>query len=103
MKDKSTLVKYTREELARVPDETDWKKVDTMTDEEVYKDACNDRDAQPTDETFWETTALPAHFMSIDPDLLKWFKTHTVDYEAQINTVLRSYMEANTRQERDIG
>ena len=36
-----TLVKYTREELERVSDETDWKKVDTMTDEEVYQDACN--------------------------------------------------------------
>ncbi|MDE0016118.1 MAG: hypothetical protein OXU51_08030 [Candidatus Poribacteria bacterium] len=36
MRDKSTSVKYTREELERVPDETDWKKVDTMTDEEVY-------------------------------------------------------------------
>lgn len=94
MKDKSILAKYTREELERVPDETDWKKVDTMTDEEVYKDACNDRDAQPTDKIFWETAPLPAHFMSIDPDLLKWFKTHTADYEAQINTVLRSYVEA---------
>ena len=31
MKDKSTLVKYTREELAHVPDETDWETVDTMT------------------------------------------------------------------------
>lgn len=102
MKDQSTLVKYIREELERVPDETDWEKVDTMTDEEVYQDACNDRDAQPTDETFWETAPLPAHFMSIDPDLLKWFKTHTVDYEAQINTVLRSYVEANTRQGRDM-
>ena len=71
MKDKSTLIKYTREELERVPDETDWEKVDTMPDEEVYQDARNDRDAQPTDETFWETAPLPAHFMRIDPDLLK--------------------------------
>ena len=62
MKGKSTLVKYTREELERVPDETDWEKVDTMTDEEVYQDALNDKDAQPTDKTFWETAPLPAHF-----------------------------------------
>ena len=53
MKDKSTLVKYTREELGQVTDETDWEKVDAMTDEEVYQDALNDKDAQPTDETFW--------------------------------------------------
>ncbi len=71
MKDKSTLVKYTPEELTHVPDETDWEKVDTMTDEEVYQDAINDKDAQPTDETFWETAPLPSHFIGIDPDLLK--------------------------------
>ena len=59
MKDKSTLVKYTREELTHVPDETDWKKVDTMSDEEVYQGACSDEDAQPTDKTFWETAPLP--------------------------------------------
>ena len=58
MKDKSTLVKYTREELAHVPDETDWEKVDAMSDEEVYQDALNDKDAQPTDKTFWEKVPL---------------------------------------------
>ena len=97
MKDKSTLVKYTREELAHVPDETDWEKVDAMSDEEVYQDARNDKDAQPTDKTFWEKAPLPSHLTSIDPDLLKWFKARNVDCEAQINTVLRSYVEANKR------
>ena len=95
MKDKSTLVKYTREELGQVTDETDWEKVDAMTDEEVYQDALNDKDAQPTDETFWKTAPLPSHFTGIDQDILKWFKARGVDYEAQINTVLRSYMKAN--------
>ena len=95
MKDKSTLVKYTREELTHVADETDWEKVDAMSDEEVYQDALNDKDAQPTDKTFWETAPLPSHLMNIDPDLLKWFKSRTVDCETQINTVLRSYVEAN--------
>lgn len=97
MKDKSTLVKYTREELAHVPDETDWEKVDAMSDEEVYQDALNDKDAQPTDKTFWEKAPLPSHLMSIDPDLLKWFKARNVDCETQINTVLRSYVEADKR------
>ncbi len=64
MKDKSTLVKYTREELAHVPDETDWKKVDAMSDAEVYQDALNDRNTQPTDATFWETAPLPSRFIS---------------------------------------
>ena len=65
MKDKSTLIKYTREELEHVSDETDWEKVDTMSDEEVYQDALSDKDAQPTDEAFWETAPLPSHLMNI--------------------------------------
>ena len=52
MKDKSAFVKYTREELIHAPDETDWEKVDAMTDEEVYQNALSDKDAQPTDEIF---------------------------------------------------
>ena len=71
MKDKPTLVKYTREELAHVPDETDWEKVDAMTDEEVYENARNDKDVQPTDETFWQTAPLPSHLMNINSDILK--------------------------------
>lgn len=62
MKDKPTLINYTREELAHVPDEMDWEKVDAMSDEEVYQDALNDKDVQPTDKTFWETAPLPSHF-----------------------------------------
>ena len=62
MKNKSTLVKYTREALAHVPDKTDWEKVDAMSDEEVYQDALNDKNAQSTDKTFWETAPLPSHF-----------------------------------------
>ena len=95
MKDKSILVRYTREELTHVPDETDGEKVDAMTDEEVYQNALNDKDAQPTDETFWKTASLPSHFTSIDQNILKWFKSRNVDYEAEINMVFRSYMEAN--------
>ena len=74
MKDKSTLVKYTPEVTMR---------------------KFSGRDRCPTHH--WETAPLPSHFIGIDPDLLKWFKARTFDYEAQINTVLRSYVEANTR------
>ncbi len=70
MKDRS-LVKYTREELGQVPDETDWEKVDAMTDEEVYQNALNDEDAQPTDKTFWQTAPLPSYLMNVDSDILK--------------------------------
>ena len=95
MKEESTLVKYTREELDAIPDETDWNRVDAMTDEEVYRDALADPDAQPTDEEFWLTAKSPENFMCIDPDILGWFKANVSDYEAQINAVLRNYVETH--------
>ena len=95
MKDESILVKYTREELDTLPDETDWEKVDAMTDEEVYQDALEDPDAQPTDEAFWATASRPSHLLSIEPDLVEWFNAHAQNYEARINAVLRDYVAAH--------
>lgn len=42
-----------------------------MTDEEVYQNALNDEDAQPTDKTFWQTAPLSSHLMNVDSDILK--------------------------------
>ena len=95
MKDESTIVEYTREELDAIPDETDWEKVDAMTDEEVLADAMNDPDAQPTDEAFWATAKQPGHFLSIEPEILEWFKASQEDYEAFVNAVLRDYVSAH--------
>ena len=95
MKDESTLVEYTREELDAIPDETDWEKVDTMTDEEVLADALADPDAQPTDFSFWATALPPGHFLSIEPEILEWFKAKAQDYEAFVNAVLRDYVSAH--------
>ena len=94
MKDNSALAKYTGEELERVPDETDWGKVDAMTDEEVYNDACNDRDAQPTDETFWKTAPLPWALSSI-PNTLEditpqWLTEALSSTGTRLNVVVTS-------------
>ena len=38
---------------------------------------------------------MPENIVIVDADLLAWFKAHTLDYETQINAVLRSHVEAN--------
>lgn len=55
MKDNSTttIVRYTLKEVKNLPDDTDWKRVDSMTDDDIYLDALDDPDAQPTDAEFW--------------------------------------------------
>ena len=97
MKERHTSVKYTRSELDSSPDETDWERVDALTDEEIDTAAATDADDPPTDESFWEdaTVVMPENTVIVDPDLLAWFKAHNSDYQAQINAVLRSYVEAN--------
>lgn len=97
MKEQHTSVKYTRSELDSLPDEIDWKRVDALTDEEIDAAASTEPDDPPTDESFWEdaTVVIPENTVIVDPDLLAWFKAHTSDYQAQINAVLRSYIETN--------
>ena len=99
MKEQHTYVKYTRSELDSLPDETNWKRVDALTDEEIDAAALSDVNDPPTDESFWKDApvVMPENMVIVDSDLLAWFKAHTSDYEAQINTVLRLYVEANER------
>ena len=93
----SPNVKYTRSELDTLPDETDWERVDALTDEEIDAAASSDPDDPPTDASFWKdaTVVMPENMVVVDADLLAWFKAQTPDYEARINVVLRSHVEVN--------
>ena len=61
MKEQNTSVKYTRSEIDALPDETDWERVDALTDEDIEKAASSDPDAPPTDASFWKdaTVVMP--------------------------------------------
>ena len=97
MKEQHTSVKYTRSEIDTLPDETDWERVDALTDEDINAAASSDPDAPPTEASFWQdaTVVMPENIVTVDADLLAWFKAHTPDYETGINAVLRSHVEAN--------
>ena len=58
MKEKNTYVKYTRSELDTLPDETDWDRVDALSDEDIDAAASSDPDAPPTDASFWKDATL---------------------------------------------
>ena len=61
MKEQNTSVKYTRSEIDTLPDETDWERVDALTDEDIDAAASSDPDAPPTDASFWKdaTVVMP--------------------------------------------
>jgi uncharacterized protein (DUF4415 family) len=80
--------------------ETDWKRVEEMTDEEI-----DTSDIPPLDDNFFAKAKLrmPKQVsitMRLDADILEWFRAQGEEYESLINTALRSYVEGNKEQTR---
>jgi uncharacterized protein (DUF4415 family) len=82
------------------PSETDWKRIEEMTDEEI-----DTSDIRPLDESFFAKAKLrmPKQVsvtMLVDVDLLDWFKAQGGEYESLINSALRSYVDGHKEQTR---
>jgi uncharacterized protein (DUF4415 family) len=95
------IVRYTRDNLPK-DTQTDWARVDAMTEAEIDAAARSDPDAQPTDAAFWEDAVLvfPSKHLvciRIDRDVLDWFRGQGRGYQTRMNAVLRSYMDAQAR------
>ena len=80
--------------------QTDWKRLDAMTDEDIDLSDCPEvtpemfakavvRRGLPNAQTKAQVT------LRIDSDVLEWLKSQGHDYHTQINTLLRAYMEAH--------
>jgi uncharacterized protein (DUF4415 family) len=84
-------------------DQTDWVRVDAMTEEELDAAARSDPDAQPTTEEDWEEAVLilpgPKQMvcLRIDRDILDWFRIQGKGYQTRMNAVLRAYMAAQNK------
>jgi uncharacterized protein (DUF4415 family) len=80
---------------------TDWRRVRSMTDDEVHAAIIDDPDAKPTDEAFWKEArvVMPRRketvTIRLDADLLEWFRSER-GYQTRINAILRAYMNAHT-------
>ncbi|MBZ8181116.1 BrnA antitoxin family protein [Oscillatoria salina] len=68
---------------------TDWKKLETMTDDEIdYSDI-----PPLTDEFFARAKVRLPNTVKLDPEVLAWFKAKGEEYPALINQVLREYIQ----------
>ena len=95
--------RITRRTLGDVRDDrTDWKRLESMTEETIDEAARSDPDAQPTDAAFWKNAELvmpePKEpvTLRIDRDMVAWFKKQGKGYQTRINAVLRAYMIARS-------
>jgi uncharacterized protein (DUF4415 family) len=74
--------------------ETDWERVDQMTDEEV-----DTSDIPALNDAFFANAQLRLPkgkvpvVMSVDADVFQWFKSQGAEYQNLINTALRIYAE----------
>ena len=78
------------------PSETDWARIDAMTDEEI-----DTSDIPPLTEDFFKRAKVRmpnrrvAVTVQVDPDVLAWFKAQGEGYEKRMNAALRIYAEAH--------
>ena len=85
---------------SKIEPKTDWRRLRSMTDEEVHTALIDDPDAQPTDETFWKDARVvmarrkETVTMRLDAELLEWFRSER-GYQTRINAILRAYMKAH--------
>jgi uncharacterized protein (DUF4415 family) len=80
---------------------TDWKKIDSKSDEELTQNAISDPDNPPIDEEFFDHAKRvdsPQRkqqiTLRIDSDTLDWFKKQGKGYQTMINAVLRAYKDS---------
>ena len=80
---------------------TDWKRIDSMSNEELTLNAMSDPDNPPLNADFF-LNAKPVKMpqkkrqitIRIDADVLDWFKTQSNKYQTHINAVLKAYKNA---------
>ena len=84
-----------------VEGETDWPRVDAMSEAELDAAIASDPDDPGDDPTFWERARVvyPAPkarvTMRLDRDVLDFFKASGRGYQTRMQAVLRSYVEAH--------
>ena len=76
--------------------ESDWERIDAMTDEEI-----DTSDIPPLDDDFFAQAQLrlpkqkASVIITMEPDILEWFKAQGQQYQQRINAALRIYVEAH--------
>ena len=78
--------------------ETDWSRVDRMSEAELAATIAADPDDPGNDPGFWERARLvypkkERVTLRLDADLLAWFRRQGRGYQSRINAILRRHYE----------
>ena len=92
------IVRFTLEQIKKMPSDTDWARLDAMTDAEIAANVASDPDAWETPPGFWDNAILiypprkKTITLGIDDDVLAFFKRSGKGYQTRMNAVLRTFM-----------
>ena len=80
--------------------QTDWQRLDTMSDEDINLSDCPEITPEMFAKAIVQRGLPPTKTKSqvtlrLDSDVLEWFKSQGRGYQTQINQLLRAYMEAH--------
>jgi uncharacterized protein (DUF4415 family) len=95
--DGTHIVERSDGKLIRRKSETDWARLDALTDEEIEASIKDDPDW--SDDWNWGDAVLvippkkKAISIRVDEDVLDYFKSEGAGYQRRMNAVLRSYMQ----------
>src|SRR5579871_2755783 len=82
---------------------TDWKRVRSLTDEDITAAVSKDPDAELLTDELWKQAKLTipdrkvAISLRVDRDVVDAFKKEGAGYQTRMNAVLRSYVEHSKR------
>ena len=97
--DGTYIIEHPDGRLERRKSETDWARLDAMTDQEIEASIANDPDWQEFRDIDWSKAILvlppkkKAISIRVDEDVLDYFKNDGAGYQRRMNAVLRSYMQ----------
>ena len=101
--DGTYIVEHEDGRLERLKDQTDWARIDALTDEEIEAAARADPDWDGLLDLDWSKVEItrPARKQPIsirlDEDVLDFFKREGEGYQRRINAVLRSFMQQKSK------
>jgi len=99
LEDGTYIVEHSDGRLERVKNQTDWARVDAMTEDEVEANARADPEWEGLLDIDWSdaTLVMPrrkeAISIRLDDDVLAYFKSLGAGYQTRINAVLRHFVE----------
>ena len=83
-----------------VASRSDRARIAALTDAEIEDMAASDPDHAPLDDAFWDgagpqAAAEEGVSITLDGDVVRYFREAGLGYQTRINAVLRRYMRAN--------